>query len=342
MPTSGENPAAVLYGVRDLRIESRAMPEPGPREVLVEVRSVGVCGSDVHYYEHGRIGEFVVTAPLILGHETAGIVVGHGSHARRHAIGQRVTLEPGVPCARCRQCRTGRYNLCADVRFFATPPIDGTFTRYVTIDEDFAHGLPDALDDEDGALIEPLSVAIAAHRKAATSVGSRVLVTGCGPIGVLCAQVALAAGAAHVAITDVNEARLEQAATVGIDETLLDPDQAALDAIQADVLVECTGVEEVVRAAMAALEPAGTAVLVGMGAASEQRLPIAAMQARELTVAGLFRYANTYPEAIELAASGRVRLRALVGERLGLAETERALQMGHLSPSVLKTVVFVS
>jgi L-iditol 2-dehydrogenase len=342
MSALGENPAAVLYGPRDLRIESRAVPEPAPRQVLVEVRSVGVCGSDVHYYEHGRIGDFVVRAPLILGHETSGVVIGHGSHARRHAMGARVTLEPGVPCARCRQCRTGRYNLCADVRFFATPPIDGTFTRYVVIDEDFAHGLPDALDDEDGALIEPLSVAVAAHRKAATSVGSRVLVTGCGPIGVLCAQVAVAAGAELVAITDVNQDRLEQATIVGLEHALLDPDPSALETIQADVLIECTGLEHVVKAAMAALEPAGTAVLVGMGVAPEQKLPIAAMQAREITVTGLFRYANTYPEAIQLAASGRVRLRALVGERLGLAETERALQMGHLSPSVLKTIVSVS
>jgi L-iditol 2-dehydrogenase len=342
MAATVENPAAVLHGIRDLRIEARPTPEPGPGEVLVEVRAVGVCGSDVHYYEHGRIGDFVVRAPLVLGHETSGVVVDRAPDAHRHAVGQRVALEPGVPCGRCRECRRGRYNLCPDVKFFATPPVDGTFTRYVTIDEQFAHAMPDGLDDESGALIEPLSVAVASNRKGGTTVGSRVLVTGSGPIGVLCAQVARASGAGHVVITDINRERLDKAATLGADETLHAPDQAALDAVEADVLIECTGVADVVAQATAALRPAGVAVLVGMGITSGQTLPTSAIQARELTVTGVFRYANTYPEAIALAASGRVDLRGLVGERLPLEDAERALQMGHIDPSVLKTVVAVT
>jgi L-iditol 2-dehydrogenase len=325
-----------------LRIEERPRPDPGAGEVLIEVRSVGVCGSDVHYYDHGRIGDFVVTKPLVLGHETSGVVVGAGPNARRLEIGQRVALEPGVPCGRCRECRVGRYNLCAEVRFFATPPIDGTFTRYITINEHFAHPIPDALGDDEGALIEPLSVAVAANRKAGTGFGSRVLVTGSGPIGVLCAQVARAAGAAHVAITDVNPDRLRQAASLGANETLERPGQGALDALDADVVIECTGNDEVVAQAIAALRPAGVAVLVGMGAEPSQSLPTSLLQAHELTVVGLFRYANTYPDAIQLAVSGQVDLQALVGERVGLAETERALQMGQLKPSILKTVVAVS
>jgi L-iditol 2-dehydrogenase len=160
------NRAAVLHGIGDVRLEERPVPEPGPREVLVEVSAVGVCGSDVHYYEHGRIGDHVVRAPMVLGHESAGRVAAVGSHATRHAIGDRVTLEPGVPCGGCRECRAGRYNLCSDVVFFATPPIDGAFANFVAIHEDFAFALPDALSDEVGALMEPLSVGIWACRKA--------------------------------------------------------------------------------------------------------------------------------------------------------------------------------
>ena len=146
------NRAAVLNRPGSIVLEERPVPVPGPREVLVEVSAVGVCGSDVHYYEHGRIGPYVVNAPLILGHESAGRVAAVGSEVTKHAVGDRVTVEPGVPCGRCRECRAGRYNLCADVVFFATPPVDGAFTNYVAIHEDFAFALPDELSDETGAL----------------------------------------------------------------------------------------------------------------------------------------------------------------------------------------------
>lgn len=339
-----DNLAAVLYGVRDIRLEPRAVPTPAPNEVLVQIRSVGVCGSDVHYFEHGRIGDFVVRAPLVLGHESSGVIVDRGSQARLHEVGTRVALEPGVPCGVCDQCRHGRYNLCPDVRFFATPPIDGTFIEYVTIDERFAFGLPDDLSDDAGAMIEPLSVGIWANRKAGTTVGSRVLVTGAGPIGVLAAQVAKAAGAAQVAITDVSRPRLETALAAGVDEAIdaTDSNSTANRLHGFDVLIECTGVATVVRQGIEALRPAGTAVLVGMGAGASQELPTATIQARELTVTGTFRYANTYPQAIALAASGKVSPVSVVGARLPLAEAERALQMGRIDPAVLKTVVAVS
>jgi L-iditol 2-dehydrogenase len=337
-----ENVAAVLHGPGDLRIGPHPMPAVGPQDVLVEIRSVGVCGSDVHYYEHGRIGDFVVHEPLVLGHESAGVVVDRGTGATRHPVGQRVALEPGVPCGRCRECRAGRYNLCSYVRFFATPPIDGAFARYVVIHQDFAYPIPDQLSDDAGALIEPLSVGVWANRKAGTTIGSRVLVTGAGPIGVLAAQVASAAGAGHVAIVDVNADRLALAARLGVDQTIDGRDGVDLATVEPDILLECTGVEPVVRSGIRALRPAGTAVLVGMGAASDQSLPVAQIQALELTVTGTFRYANTYPEAISLAASGRVKLDELVGARVPLDQTEAALRMGHTDPSVLKTVVTIS
>ncbi|HEV7898758.1 MAG TPA: NAD(P)-dependent alcohol dehydrogenase [Planosporangium sp.] len=337
-----DNVAAVLHGTGDLRIDPRPVPALGPNDVLVEVRSVGVCGSDVHYYEHGRIGDHVVREPMVLGHETSGVVVDRGALADRHATGQRVALEPGVPCGQCRECRQGRYNLCPDVRFFATPPVDGSMARYVAIQQDFAHPVPDELSDDAAALIEPLSVGIWANRKAGTTVGSRVLVTGAGPIGVLAAQVARAAAAAHVAIVDVNPDRLATAAALGVDETIDARQPADLAAADPDILIECTGVAPVVRAGIHALRPAGTAVLVGMSADPDMPLPVARIQSRELTVTGTFRYAHTYPDAIALAASGRVRLDDLVGARLPLEQAEAALRMGRTDPSVLKTVVTVS
>ena len=171
------NRAAVMYGTHDVRLEDKPVPEPGPKEVLVEIRAVGVCGSDVHYYEEGRIGSFVVEEPLILGHESMGTVVALGDDVTSHEVGDRATLEPGVPDMTCRECRAGRYNLCPNVQFFATPPIDGAFANYVAIHEDFAFTLPDNLSDNAGALMEPLSVGIWSCRKAGVRAGDPSLVT---------------------------------------------------------------------------------------------------------------------------------------------------------------------
>jgi L-iditol 2-dehydrogenase len=332
----------VLYGVGDLRIEEHPMPVVGEHEVLVEVRSVGVCGSDVHYYEHARIGSFVVDKPLVLGHEAAGVVVATGSAASRHQIGDRVALEPGVPCRRCPHCQAGRYNVCPDVKFFATPPIDGAFAKYVTIDEDFAYLLPDHVSFDAGAMLEPLSVGIWANRKAGTSLGDQVLVTGAGPIGILAALVAKASGAGHVTIVDVNADRLRVAADLGVDETI--NSSGGLGAIGEgfDVLLECTGVPPVVTAGINAVTGGGHAVLVGMSAAAEQSIPVATIQSREINLTGTFRYANTYPTAVAFASSGQINLDAIVGARFPLGQAEQALKMGHTDPSVVKTVVAVS
>jgi len=331
------NLAAVLHAKRDVRLEVRPLPTLGDRDVLVEVRSVGVCGSDVHYYEHGRIGSFVVEKPLVLGHEVSGVIVDRATGAVKHPVGQRVALEPGVPCGRCSECRHGRYNLCQDVRFFATPPVDGAFARYVAIHEDYAFALPDELSDDAGALLEPLSVGIWACRKGGVGLGDRVLVTGAGPIGNLALQVARAAGATTIAVADVNPDRLARAAEVGATETI-DLHERDLDGTF-DVLLECTGSDSLASDAILALRPAGSAVLVGMGPGLQAQLPIAAMQAREITVVGTFRYANTYAIAIALAAAGRVDLDGLVDARFPLEDVDRALRAGREDPALLKVVV---
>src|SRR5579884_1123016 len=156
---------ALLTEPGHVALAERPVPVPGPGEVLIKVEAVGTCGSDMHYFEHGRIGDFVVRAPLVLGHEPAGVVVARGEGARKHEVGQRVSLEPGVPCLSCAQCRAGRYNLCPDMRFFATPPVDGAFAEYVVLNENFAYPVPDEMSFETAALIEPLSVGVWANRK---------------------------------------------------------------------------------------------------------------------------------------------------------------------------------
>src|SRR3954449_12177060 len=208
---------SVLRKAGDIGVEEREVPTPGRGEVLVEIGSVGVCGSDVHYYEHGRIGRFVVDAPLVLGHEAGGVVVEVGPEVSTLQPGQRVSIEPGVPCRRCRQCLSGRYNLCPDVRFFATPPYDGAFCQYVAMPAAFVYPVPDTVSDDAAGLLEPLSVGVWACRRAQVGPGSTVLVTGAGPIGLIAAQTARAFGADRVAVTDVSAHRLELAEQLGLE-----------------------------------------------------------------------------------------------------------------------------
>ncbi len=325
---------SVLRGAGELEIRERAVPSPGPGEVLVRVSAVGTCGSDVHYYRHGRIGRFVVREPLVLGHEPAGRVVAVGAGVDPARTGQRVSLEPGVPCRRCRWCHDGRYNLCPDITFFATPPVDGAFAEYVTIADDFAHPVPDSVSDDAAALLEPLSVAIWANEKAGTGLGSHLLVAGAGPIGLLVAQVARIRGAAQVVVSDLDAERRAAALTHGATD-VLDPrdGDAAAQGADVDAFVDCSGAAAAVTSGIPAVRPGGTVVLVGMGA-DEMTLPVAALQSREITLTGTFRYANTWPTAVGLAASGAVDLDRLVTGHVGLDDVAGALDpdpaAGHI------------
>jgi L-iditol 2-dehydrogenase len=334
------NRAAVLHAPGEVRVEERPHPRPGPLEVVVEVRSVGVCGSDVHYYEHGRIGGFVVEQPLVLGHESMGVVVERGERARRHEVGTRVAMEPGIPCGRCEQCRHGRYNLCPHVEFFATPPIDGAFARYVAIHEDFAYALPDAVSDDEGALLEPLSVGLWACWKGGVGAETSVLVTGAGPIGLLAMQVARALGATDVTVTDINPHRLEVARRTGASRVLdVRETPLAESGVQADVLLECAGHPASLADGIRALRPAGVAVAVGMGPEEDATVPMATIQEREVTLTGTFRYANTYPAALALVADGRVDLGSIVTGHFGLDEAEAALRATREDPGSIKPMV---
>jgi L-iditol 2-dehydrogenase len=266
-------------------------------------------------------------------------VVATGPSVTRLEVGQRVSVEPGVPDFTCAQCLAGRYNLCEDMRFFATPPIDGAFAELVTVHEQFAHPVPDTLSDDAAALLEPLSVGLWACRKGGVGAGSRVLVTGAGPVGLVAMQAALALGAASVLVTDVNQHRLALASELGATE-VLDTSATPLSATghSVDVLLECSGHPAATADAIRVVAPAGHVVLVGMGG-DEMPLPVSRIQERELTVTGTFRYAHTWPAAIALAASGRIQLDRLVTGHYGLDQVGEALSVGRTDPHAVKPVV---
>jgi len=340
LPGSADIPrtmrASVLIGRGEIRLEERPVPDPGPGEVLVKVASVGVCGSDVHYYREGRIGDFVVDQPLVLGHEVSGDIVAVGAGVGDSRLGERVAIEPQRPCRVCAQCSAGRYNLCPRMEFYATPPVDGAFCDYVTIQAEFAHRVPDEVSYDVAALLEPLSVGIWASRKAHVVPGSRILVAGAGPIGVIATQAARAFGAAEVIVTDPVPQRREMARRFGA-TTTLDPVTEAVADLGVDAFLDCSGAPAAVRSGLTAVRGGGTVVLIGMGA-DEVPLPISVIQTRELNVTGVFRYTDTWPTAAHLAASKQVDLASLVTGRFDLEHAEEALN-ADLTAGSLKAVV---
>lgn len=326
--------ASVLRAVGELSLEERPVPTPAPDEVLIKVASVGVCGSDVHYYEHGSIGPYVVESPLILGHEASGEIVSVGSDVDPARIGQRVSIEPQRPCRVCEFCRAGQYNLCAKMEFYATPPIDGAFCEYVTIQDDFAYKIPDSISDHAAALMEPLSVGIAAAQKGGIKVGDTVLIAGCGPIGVIAAQVARAFGAVDVVMADINPARRELGAKYRA--RVIDPSVTSTDDLGANVFIDASGATPAIQNGIKALRPGGTVVLVGSADVIPLSVPDIAM--REINVTGIFRYTNTWPLARDLVASGQVDLDSLVTHTSGIEQVEEALS-GEGSTDSLKRMV---
>jgi L-iditol 2-dehydrogenase len=330
--------ASVLTARGALALQKRPVPTIDPDQVLVKVSSVGVCGSDVHFYSEGRLGDWVVEDPLVLGHESSGVIVAVGDAVDPTRVGQRVSIEPQRPCATSRETLTGRYNLDPQMEFYAVPGVDGAFAEFVAIQSHFAHAVPDSMSDDAAALLEPLSVAVATARKAELTVGSRVLITGSGPIGIVTAQVARAYGASEIIVTDLDEQRRNQALRFGATR-VIDPagEQVGELGLEVDAFIEASGASVAVKTGIREVRPGGHVVLVGMGE-SEIALPIAVIQRNELVVTGVFRYANTWPTAIEMVRSGKVDLDSMVTGRYGLADVELALQSTH-DPANLKSVV---
>jgi L-iditol 2-dehydrogenase len=331
--------AAVLVEQGRIEMEERPVPRPDPGDVLIRVSSVGVCGSDTHYYRHGRVGGFVVEAPLVLGHEAAGRIVGVGESVDPSRVGQRVSIEPQRPDPDSDETRRGHYNLCPHMRFFATPPVDGALCDYVTIGADFAHPVPDSMSDDAAALCEPLSVGIAAVRKAELDGRSRVLIAGAGPIGIVVTQLARAYGATEIVVSDPDPTRRDRAITFGA-TTAVDPTLEEITELGVDAFIDASGAAAAVAAGIRAVRPAGRVVLVGSGAETME-LPTQLIQNRELMLTGVFRYANTWPTAIALVESGRVDLDAMVTARFPLEKAAEALDSDRI-PGSVKSVVTVS
>lgn len=262
---------------------------------------VGICGSDVHYLVKGRIGDFVVTKPMVIGHEAAGIVAKVGKNVKHLVVGDRVAIEPGTPCRMCDHCKGGKYNLCPDMVFCATPPYDGNLTRYYKHPADFCYKLPDHVSMEEGALLEPLSVGVHACRRAGVGLGSQVLILGAGPIGLVTLLTAQSMGASNIMITDIAQNRLDIAKSLGAHHTLLiDPKVKEEDLVKSvknimgsepNIAIDCCGFESTSRLGILATQSGGCVVIVGMGPA-ESKIPLVNALSREVDIRGVFRYCN--------------------------------------------------
>lgn len=329
------NRAAVMTELEKIEIREVPAPQPAPHEAVVRVEAVGVCGSDTAYYRRGRIGDWVVTGPIVLGHEAAGQVVEVGDEVVGIQVGDRVAIEPGTPCRQCDECRAGRYHLCPDLVFLATPPYDGALVELMAIDARNLYVMPDAMTYEEGALLEPLSVGIWGCRRAGLEAGDDVLVTGGGPVGLLAAAAARAFGAATVTVTDPSEFRLGMARDMGFDVE----SSAAPPTRTFDVLLECSGAPGVLGQAMGRLRPAGRAAMIGLSKEEALALPLSQLNVNELTLSLVNRYNNTWPLALSLVASGRVDVTPLVTHHFGLAETADALTLGSRVADSVKAVI---
>jgi len=330
----GKMKAALLYKPYDLRIEEMDIPEIGPNEVLLRIRAVGICGSDVHFYRTGRCGSFVVKEPLVLGHEASGEVVEVGENVTNVKKGDRVAIEPGFPCGFCFYCKSGKYNLCPNVKFYGAPPIHGAFREYAPAHAAFVYKLPENLSFEEGALIEPLAVGMQGVRRCQLEDGSIVAILGCGPVGLLTLQAAKASGAGYAIATDLLDYRLELAEKLGADVTInagkedvVKKVMEVTDGRGVDVVFEVSGSEKAFRDALRIVRPGGSIVQIGIFEKEEISFDPALIVDKELTIYGVFRYANAYEPAIRLVSSGKIKLRPLITHTFPLDEIVRAFEV---------------
>lgn len=339
--------AVVLAGVAQVEIQSRDCAEPGPGEVVVAPRAVGICGSDLHLYTEGRIGDSLLGRPLVLGHEAAARVVALGPGVVGLAVGERVVVEPGLACGECYLCRVGRYNLCPNVRFLGIPQTDGLMAGLVRVPARWVHHLPDSLSDAEGAMIEPFAVGLQAVEEAGIRPGHSVVILGAGPIGLMILQAARLRGAGTIVAVDLAEGPLAMAKRLGADVVInprgSDPVATVRDltnGVGADVVIEAVGVAPTVQQAFGLVRRGGTVTLVGI--ASEPAIPISTNRIVRsgLQVRSSFRYAHQHPVAIKLASSRRVDLSTLITHRFELARAPEAFRyISERKDEVIKGVV---
>ncbi|CAG7915840.1 unnamed protein product [Penicillium olsonii] len=313
-------------------------------EVTVEVRSTGICGSDVHFWHAGCIGPMIVTGDHVLGHESAGQILAVAPDVTHLKVGDRVAIEPNVICNACEPCLTGRYNGCENVAFLSTPPVDGLLRRYVNHPATWCHKIGD-MSFEDGAMLEPLSVTLAAVERSGLRLGDPLLITGAGPIGLISLLSAKAAGACPIVITDIDEGRLAFAKSLvpevrtykveigksaeqcadGIINALNDGKGSGPDALRPKLALECTGVESSVNSAIWSVKFGGKVFVIGVGK-NEMTIPFMRLSTQEIDLQYQYRYCNTWPRAIRLVQNGAIDLSKLVTHRFALEDALKAFE----------------
>ena len=343
--------AAVLESAGIIRIGSRRVPELKPGIVLLRIRRAGICGSDLHYFEHGCCGAFVPTRPFVLGHEFAAEVAALGDGVKNVTTGARVTANPARACGVCDHCKAGRGNLCRATIMLGsastTPPTDGAFAEFVTVRADQCHLLPPDMDDATGAMLEPLAVALHAVKRAGTVSGKRVLVTGGGPIGLLVALTAKAFGAVPVAVSDILESRRDTARKLGADATVNPASPTLAEEVRAlagdgfDVVFEASGAPAALRQAFELVRPGGTIVQIGTLGAEDIPLPANELMTREINFVGSMRYGNVFDEAIRLVESRRIDVRGLISGVLPLADVGEAMRLAGEKNTALKVQLVI-
>ena len=326
--------AIVVHAAQDIRLETRQPREPGDNDVQIQVERGGICGSDLHYVQHGGFGTVKLREPMILGHEISGRVLQTGKNATSVVVGQLVAVSPSRPCSACQFCLNGQQNHCMDMRFYGSampfPHIQGAFREILTVHKDQcvnAQGLSSA----EAAMAEPLAVAIHAARQAGNLVGKRVLITGCGPIGLLCALVAQRAGAIEVVTTDISDYPLEVAKSLGADATInTSTEKTALDNYYAskgyfDLMFECTGVAAALAQAIPALKPGSVIVQLGLG--GDMNLPVQAITAKELQLRGSFRFHEEFFTGVSWMQNKKVDVNPLITHTMSLDKMEEAFKL---------------
>lgn len=330
-----------VHGVKDLRVEERPVPRPGPGEVLVRTTFGGICGSDLHYYRDGAVGDFKVLVPMILGHEVVGRVEALGEGVDRPDVGTPVAVHPATPCGSCLQCQEGRENICPSATYLGSaarfPHVQGGFAELLVVRAEQLRPLPSGLNEADAVLAEPLAVALHATRRAGPVAGKRVLVTGAGPIGLLTVAVLHHEGAAEVMASDVLEEPLARAMRLGATSTFLVGEGTRPSDGEADVVVEASGSPAALQACIEAVRPGGTVVGLGIpgGPAS---LPAAQLVAREIALVGSYRFGPEFDQALALLASG-FDSKAVVTHSFPLEDAQHAFDLASDRAAASKVVL---
>ena len=338
--------ALVIHAPGDLRVEPIDTPETGRGQLRVRVRCGGICGSDLHYYQHGGFGTVRIQEPMVLGHEVAGVVAEAGPQTP-FAAGERVAISPSRPCGLCTYCQQGLQNHCLDMRYYGSamrnPHVQGAFRQEIVVEHWQAHRLADSVSDGEGAMAEPLSVALHAVNRAGPLVGKRVLVTGCGPIGALAIVAARRAGAAHIVATDVGAHTLGKALKVGADEVVNVAEEPeglkrfTADKGSFDVLFEASGNARALVGAFEALRPRGVIVQIGLG--GEMTLPINVIVAKEFDLRGAFRFHEEFAVAVELLNKGLVDVKPLISATLSYRDSARAFALAADRSRAMKVLL---